>query len=67
MERYQDMEKYAVGLGIKMAIIKVKKGESNQEAWIRHLTENPGDASATVKVFNHLKLQRTAGGFPLKR
>lgn len=35
-----------------MAIIHVRVGETNDEAWQRHLTETPEDIKATIRVFN---------------
>ncbi len=39
-------------LNIRMAIIEVKPGETEEEAWSRHLTETPGDLYANIRVFN---------------
>jgi hypothetical protein len=36
----------------QMAIIQVRVGETNDEAWQRHLTETPEDINATIRVFN---------------
>jgi hypothetical protein len=36
-----------------MAIINVRVGESNDEAWYRHLMKSPNDIYATIRVFNH--------------
>jgi hypothetical protein len=55
MGKFREMEEFAEMLGVKMAVIQVKPGESDQEAWHRHLQENPGDASAMVKIFNQLE------------
>ena len=62
MEKFQEMKEFAAGLGVKMAVVQVKLGESNQEAWNRHLKENPEDASATVKIFNQFVQQLAAAG-----
>jgi hypothetical protein len=35
-----------------MAIIQVRAGETNEEAWQRHLVETPDDIQATIRVFN---------------
>ena len=58
MEKFRKMEEFAASLGVKMAVVQVKSGESNQEAWNRHLKEYPDDASAMVKIFS--KPQRAA-------
>jgi hypothetical protein len=52
METLREMKEFVAGLGVKMAVIQMMLGESNQEAWNRHLTENPDDASAMLKIFN---------------
>ncbi len=36
----------------RMAIIEVRTGETNDEAWRRHLTETPDDINVTIRVFN---------------
>lgn len=36
----------------RMAIIQVQVGETNDEAWQRHLTKTPNDINATIRVFN---------------
>jgi hypothetical protein len=36
----------------RMAIIQVRVGENNEEAWQRHLIETPDDIYATIRVFN---------------
>jgi hypothetical protein len=36
----------------QLAIIQVRAGETNDEAWNRHLKEAPDDIDATIKVFN---------------
>jgi hypothetical protein len=36
----------------RIAIIQVQAGESNDEAWQRHLTKTPKDMNATIRVFN---------------
>jgi hypothetical protein len=66
MEKFREMWEFAELLGVKMAVVQVKPGESNQEAWNRHLTQKPGDASATVKIFNQLVPKQTAAGSPAK-
>ena len=52
MRDIQEMEEFALGLGIKIAVVQVKPGESTAAAWARHLTENPADAEALIKIFN---------------
>ncbi|MGO8760421.1 MAG: hypothetical protein ACLP2P_12535 [Desulfobaccales bacterium] len=36
----------------RMAIVKLNLGETNEEAWHRHLVEHPGDINANIRVFN---------------
>ncbi len=36
----------------RLAIIQVRAGETNDEAWHRHLMETPDDIHATIRVFN---------------
>jgi hypothetical protein len=57
------------------AVIEVKDGESQEEAWKRHLAANPAIASAHIKIFHYpaprnLKTARgpsVAGSFPKTR
>lgn len=42
-------------LDIHMAIVEVGIAETNEEAWLRHLTTHPEDLSANVRIFNHQK------------
>jgi hypothetical protein len=51
MSKFQEMKEFAACLRIALAVVRMKPGESHQEAWIRHLEENPGDISATLKIF----------------
>jgi hypothetical protein len=36
----------------RLAIIQVRVGETNDEAWQRHLMEAPDDIYASIRVFN---------------
>ena len=38
----------------KVAVVEVQNGESQEQAWRRHLLSNPGDATVNVKIFHHL-------------
>jgi hypothetical protein len=62
MGKIRKMEEFAVNLGVKLAVVQVKLGESTKEAWNRHLKENPGDASVMIKIFNQLVPQLDAAG-----
>ena len=44
----------------RMAIVQVQVGETNDEAWQRHLTKTPKDINATIRVFN-AQVQRAGG------
>jgi hypothetical protein len=37
----------------RLAVVQMEPRESTEEAWGRHLSENPGDVYANIKVFNH--------------
>ena len=52
MYHYKEMAEFAAAFDMKMAVVQVKPGESNKEAWSRHLQDNPHDAGAMIKVFN---------------
>ena len=52
MARFEPQSALMKYFAFRMAIIQVKVGENNQEAWQRHLIEVPGDIHATIKVFN---------------
>ena len=39
-------------LNLRMAIVEVGIAETNEQAWRRHLTTNPKDLYANVKIFN---------------
>jgi hypothetical protein len=52
MESIRKVSELGKNLGMKMAVVQVKRGESTKEAWHRHLKENPSDALAIIKIFN---------------
>jgi hypothetical protein len=52
MYHYKEMAEFAASLDMKMAVVQVERGESNKEAWRRHLKDHPHDANAMIKVFN---------------
>jgi hypothetical protein len=39
----------------KLVVVEVRNGESQEEAWRRHLAENPESAGAQVKIFHYPK------------
>ena len=46
----------------KVVVVEVQNGESQEEAWRRHLLTNPGDDTANIKIFHYLP-----STFPLNR
>lgn len=58
MNQYMEMAEFAAGLGMKMAVVQVNPGETNKEAWNRHLKDHPYDADAMIKVFNQPERMR---------
>jgi hypothetical protein len=56
--------------GVRVCVVEVRRGESNAEAWARHLGAHPGDAEAEVRIFHRQehdsgetpKSPRPAGG-----
>lgn len=40
-------------LNINLAVVEVCRGESQEEAWRRHLADHPEDASVRIKIFHH--------------
>ncbi len=49
---YDELRKIASSIDMKMAVVDVLPGESNIEAWQRHLHDYPNDANAMIKIFN---------------
>lgn len=52
----------------KLALIRMQKGETREEAWARHLRERPQDFRAKIRIFNlagggDRKPQSPCGGF----
>jgi hypothetical protein len=37
----------------KLAVVEVRHGESQEDAWRRYLAENPDQAGAHVKIFHY--------------
>ena len=60
MYHYKEMAEFAAAFDMKMAVVQVKPGESNKEAWSRHLRDNPHDAGAMIKVFNQPQVAKRA-------
>lgn len=55
MHRYRDLIEFAAVLDIRLAIVKVQAGETDGQAWQRHLEDHPHDAQALVKIFCQLR------------
>jgi hypothetical protein len=49
----EDQTVLARYLNIKLAMVEVRNGESQEEAWRRHLADHPEDASVRIKIFNY--------------
>jgi hypothetical protein len=60
MHHYKELADFAEAIDMKMAVVQVKPGESNRDAWSRHLRDNPHDAGAMVKVFNQPQVKKRA-------
>jgi hypothetical protein len=58
MHQYKELYDFATVLDIKMAIVEVQAGETDKEAWERHLQDHPYDTDAMVKVFNQPQIMR---------
>jgi hypothetical protein len=58
MAQYKELADFAASLDMKMAIVEVEVGESNNEAWQRHLQDHPHDVNAMIKVFNRPQMMR---------
>ena len=43
-------------LNVRMAIVEVGIAETNEEAWLRHLSTHPEDHHANVRIFNRQKV-----------
>lgn len=48
----------------RMAIVEVGRAETNEEAWLRHLTTHPEDHNINVRIFNRQKpgIEKDSGG-----
>jgi hypothetical protein len=52
MARFKPQSEVMKYFDYRLAIIQVRVGETNDEAWHRHLMETPDDIYATIRVFN---------------
>ncbi len=39
-------------LDVRLAVIEVRLGESDEEAWLRHLEDHPEDRHVNIRIFN---------------
>jgi hypothetical protein len=51
MEQFRERKKFGTGLKLRLAVVQLKPGESTEEAWDRHLKEQPDAILATLKIF----------------
>jgi hypothetical protein len=52
MARFKPQSEVMKYFDYRMAIIQVRVGENNEQAWQRHLIGTPDDIYATIRVFN---------------
>ena len=43
-------------LNMRLVIVEVRIAETNDEAWLRHLTIHPEDLHANIRIFHHQKI-----------
>jgi len=46
----------------KLAVVVVKNGESQEDAWRRHLAENPKNAGTRIRIFHFSRPLKREGG-----
>jgi len=49
----EDRPVLAKYLNIKLAVVEVRKGESQEGAWRRYLVEHPEKVGVRIKIFHH--------------
>jgi hypothetical protein len=49
----EDQSVLARYLNINLAVVEVRNGESQEEAWRRYLVEHPEKVGVRVKIFNY--------------
>ena len=54
----EDQTVLARYLNIKLAVVEVRNGESQEEAWSRHLSEHPESVGVDVKIFHYANPNR---------
>lgn len=51
---------------MRMAIVEVGIAETNEEAWLRHLTTHPEDHYVNFRIFNRQKPGTKSRDFEIK-
>ena len=49
----EDQSVLARYLNINLAVVEVRNGESQEEAWRRYLADHPESAGVRIKIFHH--------------
>lgn len=49
----EDQSLLAQDLKISVAVVEVRKGESQEEAWRRYLADHPESVGVQVKIFHY--------------
>ena len=53
MRDSEDQSVLAQYLNINLAVVEVRKGESQEEAWRRYLSDHPESVGVRVKIFHY--------------
>ena len=53
MSDSEDQSVLAQDLKINVAVVEVRKGESQEEAWRRYLADHPESVGVQVKIFHY--------------
>lgn len=53
-------------LNVRMAIVEVGTAETNEKAWLRHLTPHPEDHYVNVRIFKRPKPDTESRDFEIK-
>lgn len=54
-KRFREEEWLKKMFNIRTVIIEVKPGETEEEAWGRHLIDSPGDLYANIRIFHRAR------------
>lgn len=49
-----DQENLLRYLNVRLAIVEVRAGESDEEAWRRHIREHPEQKHVNIRIFNRI-------------